>query len=167
MSQGPRSALTISALCLMLVVAAVWAWSAVTEPLPGKVDTPLCAPTPVAKGDRVFPQQVTVSVYNAGNREGLARRVMKQLTDAGFAEGHRGNATGERVRRVEIWTEDPDSPAVRLVATRLGREVDVVRREPLGVGVTVVLGDAFGHVVRGKKSVVADTDTEICGPPVD
>jgi hypothetical protein len=152
---------------VVLVVAALWGWNAATEPLPAKLDTPVCVTRTVSSGDKVFPPDVTVSVYNAGTREGLAGRVMQSFIDDGFAEGNSGNtASGTKVTDVEIWTEEPTSPAVLLVASHLGDGVDVQRRDGLGAGVTVVVGDEFTKLVKGEKSVVADDDTEICSPPV-
>ena len=43
-----------------------------TEPFPGKVDPPICVDTTYAAGERIYPQDVTVSVLNASRREGLA-----------------------------------------------------------------------------------------------
>lgn len=167
MSRGARSAITLSVLGLLLVLAAVWGWSAATEPLPGKADTPLCVRQQVRAGTKVFPQDVTVSVYNASTREGLAGRTMQLLTDAGFAEGTSGNVAAKaRVPMAEIWTLDPQSPAVRLVASRLGPRVAVERRDPPGPGVAVVVGDGFQQLVRGERSVRAQEDAEICSPPV-
>lgn len=165
MIEGARSAITISALCLLLVLAALWGWSAATEPLPAKIDTPLCVDHAVEAGEKVYPQDVTVSVYNAGTREGLAGRTMQLLTDDGFAQGVEGNVSA-RVGSVQIWTLEPESPAVQLVADRLGTDVEIERREPLGVGVAVVVGDGFKDLVQGKRSLVAEEDATICGPPV-
>ena len=167
MSQPLRTSLTLAVLVLLLVVAAVWGWSAATEPLPGKADPPICVATPVSKGDRIRPNQVTVSVYNAGRREGLAGRTRQLLTDRGFAGGPAGNVTGSRVRTAEIWTESPDSPAVSLVASVLGKKVKIRQRTAPGVGVTVVVGDDFRKLVKGKRAVSAVEDTEICSPPVE
>lgn len=166
MVEGARSAITLTALGLLLALAALWGWSAATEPLPAKVDTPLCVDRTVEAGAKVYPQDVTVSVYNAGTREGLAGRTMQLLTDDGFAAGVEGNVSA-RVGTVQIWTLDPESPAVELVASRLGPDVEVERREPLGVGVTVVVGDAFTDLVGGKRSVVAEDVATICSPPVE
>jgi hypothetical protein len=167
MTQGVRTAITLSALGVLLVLAGFWGWQAATEPLPAKVDTPICVGTTVAAGDKVFPEQVTVSVYNAGQREGLAGRTMSLLTGAGFAEGQVGDITNARVTAVAIWADDPDNPAVQLVASRLGADVDVVRREGPGAGVDVIVGDGFRRVFRGDRFVVAGTDATICSPPVE
>lgn len=167
MAQGARSAITLAVLGLVLVVAAVWGWTAATEPLPEKAGSAVCVDRTVPEGEKVFPQDVTVSVYNAGTREGLAGRVMQELTDAGFHEGNSGNAAPTvRVGVVQIWTDDPDSPDVRLVASRLGEGVQVEERDPVGFGVTVVVGDDFTDTVDGRRSVVAKSDATICSPPV-
>ena len=165
MVEGARSAITISALCLLLALAALWGWSAATDPLPAKVDTPICVQREVEAGTKVFPQDVTVSVFNAGNREGLAGRTMQLLTADGFAEGIKGNVSA-RVGVAQIWTLDPESPAVQLVASRLGAGVTIERREPPGAGVAVIVGDDFKDLVEGKRSAVAETDATICSPPV-
>ena len=165
MTRGARTAITLSVLCLALAIAAAWGWTAATKPLPAKVDTPICVDKDVAAGDKVFPQDVTVSVYNASKRDGLAGRTMQLLTDAGFSKGSVGDVTGQ-VAVVQIWTLDPESPAVALVASRLGDGVEVERRQPPGVGVAVVVGDDFESLVKGKKAVVAKSDAEICSPPI-
>lgn len=166
MAQGARSAITLAALAVLLVLGAAWGWNAATEPLPAKVDTPICTTQTIAAGEKVFPQDVTVSVYNAGTRDGLAGRVMKDLHDDGFAEGSVGDASSAKVAAVEIWTTEPDSPAVQLVASHLGKQVDVQRRDGLGAGITVVVGDDFTKVVKGRRSVVAADDAQVCSPPV-
>lgn len=167
MSEGARSAITISVLGLLLVVAAVWGWSAATEPLPAKVDTPICEQRAITAGTKVFPQDVTVSVYNAGTREGLAGRTMQLLVDEGFAKGTMGNVrTKDPVAAAQIWTTETDSPAVQLLASRLGRDAEIVHRDPPGVGVALVVGDGFSDLAKGKRFVSAAHDTVICSPPV-
>ena len=165
MAPGVRSAVTLSVLCVLLAVAAIWGWSAATDPLPAKVDTAICVDKEFPAGTKVFPQDVTVSVYNAGTREGLAGRVMALLTEDGFNEGTSGNVEA-RVDTVQIWTLEPENPAVALIATRFGEDVDIERRNPPGVGVAVVVGDGFEDLVEGKKTVVVEADAEICSPPV-
>ncbi len=166
MTEGARSAITLAALAVLLVLGATWGWSALTDPLPAKVDRPVCVDRTVEAGTKVYAQDVTVSVYNAGTRDGLAGRTMQLLTDDGFAEGSMGNVSA-RVGTVAIWTLEPDNPAVRLVASRLGPGVETERREGLGVGVTVVVGDGFDKLAKGRHSVVAEEDATICSPPVD
>ena len=168
MQQAAKSTAVLAGLGALLLIAAVWGWGAVTEPFPGKSDPPKCVATPVAAGDKVFPAQVTVSVYNASDRNGLAGRTMDLFTAAGFGEGDTGNAARDaEIGVAAIWTETPTSPDVLLVANRLGPDVEIVRREGRGVGVMVLVGDGFEDLVKGKRRVVADEDTRICSPPVE
>ena len=167
MSQTVRSALVLGGLCLLLLGAAVWGFNAATKPFPGRTEVPTCVDTPVAKGERVFPPMVTVSVYNASDRTGLAVRTMGLLEDAGFHAGDTGDAPkGTEVGVAAIWTREPDSPAVRLLAGYLGRQVPVVDRGGRGAGITVVVGGRFGDLAKGARHVKAEDDTTICSPPV-
>jgi hypothetical protein len=167
MQQAAKSALVLGGLGLLLVLAAVWGWTNATQPFPGRTDAPKCVDRTVAEGERVFADQVTVSVLNASDRNGLAGRTMTLFTDAGFGQGDTGNASrAADVPVAAIWTDDPTSPAVKLVASRLGADVEVVRRDARGVGVVVVVGNGFKDLVKGRRSAVATEDVEICSPPV-
>lgn len=167
MPQGVRSAVVILGLGVLLVVVGVWGWRTATEPFPGKADAPKCIDRAVTAGDKVFPDQVTVSVYNASERNGLAGRTMNELVEAGFGEGDTGNAPKDSdVPFATIWTEHPRNPDVLLVASHLGAAVEVERRNGRGVGVTVLVGDGFEKLVKGERRVVAAEDATICSPPV-
>lgn len=165
---GPRlrSLLTLLVLGLLLLVAAVWGWAALTEPLPEKAEPPVCVERSFEAGDRVSRGDVTVSVWNASDRNGLAGLTMELLTDAGFAPGDEGDAPKDaRVGRAQIWTELPRRhPAVRLVAGQLG-DVRVVRRETDAAGVLVVVGSGFQELTRGPRAVKVSRAVEVCGPP--
>ena len=166
-SQGLKSAAVLGGLCVLLVIVGLWGFNAATEPFPGKTDAPKCVATPVSEGDKVFPAQVTVSVYNASQRNGLASRTMGLFRDAGFNAGDTGNAPKDtEVDVAAIWTDQPDNPAVRLVASRLGPEVRIEERDGRGAGVMVLVGDRFEALAKGVKRVVAEQDTRICSPPV-
>lgn len=166
MRPGVRTALTLSVLGVILAVGAAWGWSALTRPLPTEVAAPTCVATQISQGDKVFPRQVVVSVLNAGGREGLAGRTMRLFTDQGFTSGESGNAPkGTDVSTAEIWTENPSSPAVRLVRTRLGPGTKVVSKDVPQSGVVVVVGDGFAELGKGRATVTAREDSEICSPP--
>ncbi len=164
-----RSLATLGVLCVLLLVGVSWGWSSVTEPLPKTEDPPICVDTIVAAGDKVYPDQITVSVLNGGSREGLAGQTMDALVGQGFLEGQLANAPAKaNVTDAEIWTDDPQSAAVLLVATYLaknGKGVVIREEETTALGVNVVVGDEFQAVIKGNKSVTADTDTTICSPP--
>ncbi len=165
-----RSLATLSVLGVLMLVGVTWGWSAATSPLPDYEDPPICENATVAAGDKVYPDQVTVSVINAGGRDGLAGRTMEQLVAKGFFEGETANGSATaKVNGAEIWTDDPDSAAVRLVATYLaknGRGVVVKEQEPDRLGINVVVGAQFEAVVTGRKAIAAKTDATVCSPPV-
>ena len=109
------------------------------QAVPRDGDPPACVDVAFAKGERIVRGDVTVSVLNAGTRNGLAGLTMDLFVDAGFAAGQEGNANERaKVDNVEIWTDDPRHPAVQLVAGQLGDAVEVVRRDPSAAGVQVV-----------------------------
>jgi len=165
LSPRSRSALTLGALVLLLVGGLAWGWTALTAPLP-RISEEVCVETEVAAGTKIYPDQVLVSVLNAGNRNGLAGRTMQEFIDAGFGEGTRGNAPrGTDVIRAQIWTSTPQHPAVRLVRSRLG-DAKVIKRRTSEPGVLVVVGDKFDHLVPGRKTTVAAGDVTICSPPI-
>jgi len=160
-----RSLVTLAVLGGVLALAAMWGWSAISQPFPQRERPPVCVEREVARGDTLEAGDVTVSVWNAGTRVGLAGLTMDLLSEAGFHEGSEGNTPGRRrIERVEIWTEQPRSPAVRLVASHLGK-VDIVRRQADAPGVLVVVGDGFDDLRPGRKQVKAQRPTTVCGPP--
>lgn len=164
MTSAVKTTLTLAVAALVLLLALLWGWSALTAPLPELAKAPACVETPVSKGDEITPSQVTVSVLNAGKRAGLASRTMTAFMDQGFTRGDSGNApSGTKVATAEIWTDDPESPAVALVRSRLGKAK--VREHSLdNVGVVVVVGDRFKKLGKGVASVTSTTDTTICSP---
>lgn len=161
-----KSLVTLAGLGLMLLVAATWGWSALTQPFPGDDGDAVCVDRTYAAGDRIRPGDVTVSVLNAGTRNGLAGLTMGLFEEAGFARGQEGNAPREaRVATAQIWTEDRTDPVVQLVASHLGDDVRVVRREPTTAGIQVVVGDDFEDLAAGKRSVRTRGEITVCGPP--
>jgi hypothetical protein len=163
-----RSAVTMIGLAGLLLIGVTWAWSAVTEPFPEREDAATCTSTRVAEGEKVYADQVTVSVLNAGSREGLANRVMTDLAEAGLDRGELGNAPDDtKVPGVQIWAEDLKNPAVKLVQSFLGQDAKLVRRDPPLPGVNVVVGEQFPGVTDGRGSVVAKQDVTICSPPTE
>ncbi len=166
MGPGARTAATLAALSALLVGALAWGWSALTEPLPTTPELAICTETSVSEGTKVYPDQVVVNVLNAGRREGLAGRTMQLFVDQGFVAGERANAPqGTEVAVAQIWAADKSNPAVRLVRSRLGQDTPVVDGDAPAPGITVVVGDGFDELQKGKKSALARTDTTVCAAP--
>ena len=163
------SAVTI-AVCIGLLVVGVWfGWQQMSAPLPGD-DAPREAAAPqcaegVARGEVVRPEDVTVSVYNAGSRSGLADQTRSELAARGFIPGDVGNApsTLEDVRFVRVLAEQRDDPTARLVALQFGTNTYVEASTlDLGPGVEVVVGDDFVGLVDAPTKLKARRASSGC-----
>jgi hypothetical protein len=159
----------MAVLVALLVVGGVVGWRALFSPLPEEEPeagepTPTCDPGLTA-GDRVRTRDVTVSVFNAGTRSGLAGDTRRRLVARGFLPGDVGNAPGtlSDVGFVRVLAPRKDDPAARLVALQFGRGTLVaVTAEDLGPGVDVVVGDRFPGLVKAPRRITARADGSGC-----
>lgn len=161
MTAGARSGLTLLSLGLLLVVATVWGWSALTEPLPKDEPVAICEDTAVTAGSEVRRDEIVVSVFNGSGRSGLAGATIAQLEERGFVAGDVGDAP-QPIASTQIWADDPTNPAVRLVQQQFKR-AKVVSGTQIGAGVVVVVGEKF-KTLRPKQveSVVVEADATFC-----
>ncbi|UUZ60919.1 LytR C-terminal domain-containing protein [Nocardioides sp. B-3] len=164
MTASVKSALTLLTLVGLLLIAAVWGWQAATKPLPSSEPPPLCTDVTVNVGDRVFHDQVAVSVYNGSDRNGTAGATMEQLEERGFVGADSDNAPA-KIDGVEIWSDEPRNAAVHPVARQF-KGAKVVSGEELGRGIVVVVGESF-KALREKEveSVTAVETSTFCSPP--
>ena len=70
-------------------------------------------------------------------------------------------------RAADLRVGAGDLAAVALLASHLGDDVEVERRDGLGPGITVVVGDRFSDLADGERFVEAGEDAVVCSPPVD
>ncbi|HEV2797515.1 MAG TPA: LytR C-terminal domain-containing protein [Nocardioides sp.] len=161
MTGALKSGITLAVLALLLVVATVWGWAALTEPLPQEEPIAICEPADVAVGGEVRRDQVVVSVFNGSKRSGLAGSTMAQLAERGFVEGDVGDAPLPAAT-TQIWSSEPENPAVLLVQQQF-KQAKIVPGDPLGDGIVVVVGEKF-QSLRNKQveSVVAETPATYC-----
>jgi len=89
-----KSLVTMLGLGALLLVAALWGWAAVSKPFPEREGPAVCVDRAFAEGDPIRRGDVTISVLNAGTRNGLAGLTLDLFIDAGFAEGQSGNVPG-------------------------------------------------------------------------
>lgn len=165
-----RTALTLTVLLALIGIGATWGWSSATRPFPATatVTAGPCRSLEVPAGEKVYPEDVVVSVFNGSTRAGLAQRTLALFVDDGFGPGEVNNAPkNSGVTNAEIWAANPDDPAVQLVASRL-QDVDIIEGPALGAGVVVLVGDKFPGLANGEPFVTATSDVEICAPvPVE
>ncbi|MGS2806209.1 LCP family protein [Nocardia sp. MW-W600-9] len=69
---------------------------------------------------KLDPSTVTVSVFNAGGKAGLAAKVSSALTGKGFREGLVGNYSGGSVSSSRVLAVDAEDPKAAAVAEALG-----------------------------------------------
>ncbi len=164
------TAVTLLVLLAILAAAALWGARALFAPLPSADPTaqpsPSCVTKSVRKGQRIKATQVQVSVFNAGNRAGLAEETLASLTRRGFKRGRIGNAPEtSRVKKAQVWTTEPNDTAAKLVARQFGPRTKVRRvKVDLGPGVDVVVGNGLGKLAKAKRSIVATKASSVCLP---
>ena len=114
----------------LVVAAAIFAFGGITgfRLLTSNADTAdeasACTPKTVQKGQRLDSNLVTVNVFNASNRAGLANRVTINLQTNGFLGGTISNSeSATKPSKVAILTDDPRDPRVRLVARQFKDKV--------------------------------------------
>jgi hypothetical protein len=157
------TAVTLTVLCVLLVIAAVTGFNALFAPLPSSDSgspsaspSPSCTPEP-RKGARLTSREVQVSVFNAGDRSGLAGSTYDAFRRRGFIGGEVGNApAGTKLRRAQVWIVKGEEDAGRLVALQLARRAKphlVSAARDLSDGIDVVVGDGFRGLVKAPRAV--------------
>ena len=161
MTAGMRSALTLAFLGLLVVVAAAWGWSALTQPFPQEEPVAICEDTEISAGTEVRRDEVVVSVFNGSKRSGLASATSAQLAERGFVTGDVGDSPLPTAT-TQIWAADPANPAVELVRQQF-KKAKVVTGDQIGVGVVVVVGEKFKTLRKQQvESVLAEADATYC-----
>ncbi len=131
-------------------------------------EAPTCESTTVAAGDPVKPPIVSVDVFNASQRAGLANRVSINLQRRGFLPGQVGNSDIEvEAEGVTIVTDDPEDARVKLVAAQFGKVeyLEPADSAPTENIVVVVGNDTNEDLAEGAaEEVEADTDVTVCLP---
>lgn len=130
---------------------------------------PTCTPKTIAKGAQLNSNAVTVNVFNASNRFGLANRVTINLQTNGFVGGTIANSeSAVKPSRVAILTDDPKDPRVRLVARQFKDKV--AYRTPdvtVDSGIIVIVGDNYsGLRSKAPTRITTDRDITVCVPTV-
>lgn len=145
--------------------------SAQACPAPGASGKPLAAPAasgaasgaasppPGATSTAVpQPQAVTVNVYNATDKSGMAARTAEELKKRGFTIGQVGNAPAALDKKVPGTVQVISGPAGLGAATLLGSQVaSAARTADARTDATVdfVLGDSFAALLDPTQAAAA------------
>lgn len=163
-----RSAVTLTVLVVVFLIGTFVGVQLLTADAPSLAGStePTCEPRTIESGAKLGAGQITVNVYNASNRSGLATRTLRKLEDAGFRRGELGNA-GDSVSNVDnvvIETKDKDSAAVRLVKKQFKGKVKVRKpQSETATGVRILLGKDFEDVKnKAPNKITAKNATEVC-----
>ena len=138
------TAITLGTLLVLILVIGLWGLRELTKPFPGREAsaTPSCSAAETSHTTYVRPDDVTVSVYNAGARQGFAGLTLERLERRGFNPGEVANAPeGVKVARAKVLTTEEDDAAAKLVARNLGKGVRIeVVSDAYGPGIDVLVG---------------------------
>jgi hypothetical protein len=156
--------LALAAAALAVFVMALWGMNALTAPFGGNDTTDSSANCGTTSHRTVKRSDVTVSVYNAGKRQGRAGVTLDLLEEAGFNAGAVGNAPkGVTARVAIVRTTQRVHPDATLVARALGSHVPVVvTSDDLGPGVDVIIGDKFSKLNPNAARSVRVSNTASC-----
>ncbi len=168
------TAITMLVLVGILILGVVVGARELFAPLPGEDEEPQaaeptadCAPAADRPG-RLRSSQITVNVYNGGNRAGLAGQTLDTLSARGFRAGEAGNAPADNnVRRVQVWIVEGEELAGSLVARNFGPKVPVKTlpsEEDLGDGIDVVVGNGRARLASPSRSIKIPADADVCVP---
>jgi len=150
-----RRALTLGAASVLFVGGLFVGFQLLTSKTAKVASAATCTPRTVDQGAKLTSNLVTVNVFNASNRSGLANRVEINLQRNGFLAGQIGNSTSAaKPDTVAILTNDRTDPRVALVAAEFVDKVTYVQPDVVvDEGVIVVVGDHFNGL--RKKPPVA------------
>lgn len=155
-----RTPLTLLILLGVLVWGAWWGYHNVIRPVPAPAPAP-CVTQSVAKG-QLKSSQVTVSVFNGGDRVGLAGDVGRTLRGKGFKVARTTN-TNVKIQKTVIVGADAKNPEVVFVQTFF-KDAVVRSDKRADRSVDVLVGNKWaGYNKKAKTTFNVDADT-VCLP---
>jgi hypothetical protein len=158
-----RTPVTLLILLGILCYGAYWGYTNVLAPVPPPAPTP-CVDQSV-KGGQLKSSQVTVSVFNGGDKKGLAGDVGRSLRDRGFKVNTMTN-TAEKVQATVIVGSDPKAPEVLFVKTFF-KGATTLGDKRADHSVDVLVGNKYGGFNGNAKTTYAVKTSTVCLPQQD
>ena len=155
-----RTPITLLILLGVLLYGAWWGYRNIIQPVP-KLPPPPCVEQTVPKG-QLKASQVTVKVYNGGDRRGLAGDVRRSLQRKGFKVTVSTN-TAEKIQKTVIVGAGAKNPEVLFVRSFFKEAV--VRADKRTDGsVDVLVGNKYGGFNKDAKSTYVVKTKTVCLP---
>ncbi|WP_162891354.1 LytR C-terminal domain-containing protein [Aeromicrobium sp. A1-2] len=161
--------MTLLAAAVVLVFGTVTGFQLLTSRADTVDPVPTCTNTTVKDGEVLNSNLVTINVFNASTRSGLANRATIDLQANGFLGGEIGNSdSATKPSRVAILTDDPKDPRVRLVAKQFKDKVKYAEPDiAVEDGVVVIVGNKYsGLDSKASTKVTSDRTIQACVPVV-
>jgi hypothetical protein len=155
-----RTPITLLLLLGVLCYAAWWGYTNVLRPIPAPPVQP-CVDQSVNKG-QLKSSQVTVKVYNGGNKRGLAGDVGRSLRERGFNVIRTAN-TAEKISKTVIVGADSKNPEVLLVKGFF-KDAVVKGDKRADHSVDVLVGNKYGGFNKNAKRTYAVKTSTVCLP---
>lgn len=158
---GARRRVLVVTLALTMIVAGAWvAWQAGAGAEDVRTEPPPSCPAPSVTPTVVPAAEVTVNVYNASDRRGLAARVAGELKRRGFAIGKVDNDPLKRAvtGSAEVRSGPAGADAARTVGAQVGEVVTVPdqRKKPT---VDLAIGAGFSQLLPPDEAAAALSPT--------
>ncbi|MBC7309162.1 MAG: LytR C-terminal domain-containing protein [Tetrasphaera sp.] len=140
-----RTAITLLLTALLLFSAFWWAWSYIRTGGESSASASPTSTSTLTPGACADPTTITVNVYNATNRSGLARTAADALTAAGFTVGRVANDPENKSLpgNAEVRFGPAGEPYAVAFREDYGQAVSLAPTERNGTSIDVVLGDTF------------------------
>jgi len=155
-----RTPFTLLVLLGVLCYGAWWGWTNVIREVPPAPPAP-CVNQKVPKG-QLKSSQVVVSVYNGGDKRGLAGDVGRAMRERGF-KVQRTTNTGEKVQRTIIVGAGAKNPEVLLVKGFF-KNADVRVDKRVDGSVDVLVGNRYGGFNKDAKRTYTVRSETVCLP---
>jgi LytR cell envelope-related transcriptional attenuator len=155
-----RTPITLLVLLGVLLYGAWWGYRNIIQPVP-KPPPPPCVEQAVPKGE-LKASQVTVKVYNGGDRRGLAGDIGRSLRRKGFKVPVTTN-TGEKIQKTVIVGAGAKNPEVLFVRSFFKKAVVRVDKRTDG-SVDVLVGNKYGGFNNDAKATYVVKTKTVCLP---
>ena len=155
-----RTPLTLLVFLGVLLYAAWWGYNNIIQPVPKQQAAP-CVDQTLTKG-QLKSSQVTLRVFNGGDRKGLAGDVGRALRDKGFKVLQTRN-TVEKIQKTVIVGASAKDPEVLFVQSFL--KDSIIRADGrVDHSVDVLVGNRYGGFNKDAKTTYAVKTGTVCLP---